>query len=422
MSVPNPLINQSGILRESMSIRSLLALPIAAFLVMGLPVFVSDVSAAVGQNDISYTVTDETVLIETSNMTVLINRAYPAAMIRHAGNETAPGLGYLFASILGYNATEDGMLVLEDVAYHAPLDRTAWTLIGPALEDEDDGGKRVVVGLTAMVDMYHKLFVGGGGNPEPGSPSTETLTGWARVTVEFTVSTHNHFSTFEEIVDAPEYPVNGTSELKFDIEIESIKTIAVDRLALDIAVMEMNWSDFGNPTNDPYMLNGYQADEVISIDPTVNETVDGEPVMHMFQHRSQFKQMFSFVEENQTGFFAWASQACLNWSDVCELGNVTTYYRTDGDALRVYISTVIDEGLASITHDPSIGLFPTGGGVVDLPDITIVGKSVISLGVGLIVGAAVAGGVAFFVLARRPADEDPVDLVVLEKNRYYRGK
>ena len=45
-----------------------------------------------------------------------------------------------------------------------------------------------------------------------------------------------------------------------------------------------------------------------------------------------------------------------------------------------------------------------------------------SLAIGLVIGLAAAAGAGTYVVFTRDADEDPVDLVVLEKNRYYRKR
>jgi hypothetical protein len=104
---------------------------------------------------------------------------------------------------------------------------------------------------------------------------------------------------------------------------------------------------------------------------------------------------------------------------------MATYYRTDGEALRMYISSPVTPDTALIMHDPSIGLFPSaseGGGYIDIPDGSIFGSSVMSTVAGILIGLAVAGGTGIAIAVRRASADDQSDIVVLEKNRYYRGK
>ena len=117
--------------------------------------------------------------------------------------------------------------------------------------------------------------------------------------------------------------------------------IDADHLALDIGLMMMNFGNF-TPTamDEQYVFEGYQSDEVSISDPDVNETVDDELIMHTFQHRSQFKQLFEFVETNETSFFSWAAESMLQTSDDSdEMERLATYYRTDGEALKIYIAS-----------------------------------------------------------------------------------
>jgi hypothetical protein len=130
------------------------------------------------------------------------------------------------------------------------------------------------------------------------------------------------------------------------------------------------------------------------------------------------------VETNETSFFSWASE-CLNTVVAGEtLDELKTYYRTDGDELKVYLSAPVDEETLQIKHDPSIGLFPSpgNGAVVDLPDGNIIGTSAMSTLAGVLIGLAAAGGTGLAIAARRASTDDQSDTVVLEKNRYYRGK
>jgi len=354
----------------------------------------------------------------------------PSAVIRSAGNETEPGYGFIFSSIMAYNDSASG-LVLEDVLYHAPLEHTTWSVANIENSSDPVTGEilSLTVTMTATTNINKRLTMDDG-NPSPGSPGVLVIENWANIVVKFIVTTGNYSSTYD-VADSPSYLVNGSTEIKFDVEINLLGTdieVAADSAALDIGVMLMDGYEFGPTANDmPYVLQGYQEDEVSVSDPAVNETEpDGVTLlMHTFQHRSEFKQIFEFIEGTDAlGYFSWARMAQLSWSGTEDaLVNISTYYRTDGAALRVYLTTPLNETMTRIVHDPSIGVFELGGGgVIKLPDESIIGRSAMSLAVGLVIGLAAAAGAGGYVVFTRDADEDPVDLVVLEKNRYYRKR
>ena len=77
----------------------------------------------------------------------------------------------------------------------------------------------------------------------------------------------------------------------------------------------------------------------------------------------------------------------------------------------------------SVMHDPSLGLYPIGGGQAEIPgDIIPVGTSGESVVIGAVIGVIAIGTVGAYAVARRKSDEDPTDSVNLEKNRYYRKR
>jgi len=324
---------------------------------------------------------------------------------------------------MGYNESDDG-LVLADVPYHASMEHATWTTEEPEIVEDGEGGSTAYVSMHASVTMIKRVAYVDGNSQEQG-PGIETIDDWATVTVDFVISSSNFSSTFDGAIDSGLYPVNGSTELKFDISIDINVPIDADHLALDIGLMMMEFGNF-TPTamDEQYLFEGFQSDEVSYSNPDENETIDDVLIVHPFQHRAQFKQLFAFLETDETSFFSWASDCMLhNLTAGDTFEELLTYYRTDGEALKVYISSPVTPETARITHDPSLGLFPSpGGGIIDLPDGSIIGSSVMSTALGILIGAAVAGGAGVAVALRRSSSQDQTDTVVLEKNRYYKGK
>ena len=376
--------------------------------------------------------TADKVTINTPNMTVDLTTHFPAAVAFTKGNESGLGDGFVLSAILGYNRSMDGLLNLSSVPYHAPLDNATWSLLGPVQETDTELGHSITVSLFASLNIVKRPFnSGGGGSGGSGGAGAVTIQKWANVTVKYVVTTRNYSQSFDLLSNSPAYPVNGTTEIKFDVDIEPKKPLDVDMLALDIGLMKMDNSSFAPlATVGPYLFRGYQANGLSISDPSLNETDGTTPLMHEFTYKYEYKQMFCYLNETNAteGYFSWANRAMLSWSGANDtLANVSTYYRTDGESLRVYTAVPLDVEVTRIVCDPSIGVFTVStsgnGGVIDYPDGFLSGSWIFSFALGAVIGAAVVGGMGVYVLVRRGSqDEDPAEVVSLEKNRYYRGK
>jgi hypothetical protein len=307
------------------------------------------------------------------------------------------------------------MLVLEDAQYHASFEHATWALSNVVPESEDGIVKAITVELTSSINMNKK---------NPASSGNTVIEDWADVTVHFHVTSDNYSARYDGVDQSPEFHVNGSTELKFDIMMDINEAIDAKNLSLDIGLMKTDGYVF-SPTSMPeqYVLQGYQGDGVTESDPSVNETVDDVPLLHEFIPRDDFKQLFAFVEGGTAqSYFGWARQAALGYVELeDELADLSTYYRTDGDSLRLYLSTPIASTTISVVHDPSIGLFGGSGGYLDLPDDGLtVGSSSSAVAIGAALGAVAIGAVSVYAVVRKKGEDDSAETVDLEKNRYYR--
>jgi hypothetical protein len=377
------------------------------------------------EDGISYSQTDEVIVIETGSARIAISKAFPAAMVISADGDESIGYGVVMSSALAYNATPDGLLVLEDVPYHASFEHATWSLSEISHESTEEKGDVVSVALTSSVSI-NKRVAYGGTDRLPGTPGIEIIEDWAEVTVTFCITAKNYSSRYEGVPVSPEYAVNGTTELKFDISIDLMETIDATDLALDMGLMMMESYTF-SPTSMPeqYLFQGYQEDAVSESDPLENETDGDVRLLHEFLPRDDFKQLFTYVKDSrEVGFFGWAREAEIGWSEEDDLGEVNAMYRTDGESLRVYLATPMENGTDAIVHDPSIGILPySNGGYVGTPDdgltVGISGESAI---IGTVIGVAAVGAATTYFVTRRRNDDSQVDTIRLDKNRYYRRK
>ena len=383
--------------------------------------------ASAQDHSITYAETVEAVLIETGSMDIAISKTFPAAMIVPLDQDESLGYGVVLSSIFGYNATDDGMLLLEEVPYRASLEHATWTYSAVTREIDPKMGETVTVELTASLNMNRRTASFEGERLLDGGESgIEIIEDWAQATVQFCVTTDNYSARYAEILDSPGYDVNGSTELKFDISVDINEGIFAQDLALDIGLMMMENYTF-TPTSMPeqYLFHGYQDDTVTESDPYENETDGNVQIVHEFAPRSEFKQLFTFVEDDEEeSFFGWGKQAEMGWTNgENELVDIATLYRTDGESLRVYLATPLNNTTTSIAHDPSLGLYSMGGPFAEVPDgMTPIGGSGVSAIIGAAVGVIVIGTVGAYAVVRRKRIEDPADAVSLEKNRYYRKK
>lgn len=399
----------------------------ATVLFLGLTILVSmslSAGSALAEDaeDITYSVGGNGIEVHSAYTTTLISNSLPAATVR-AGNLTdLTGDGFILRALLGYNASVGNGFSPNLVEFRALTNSTVWTVSGPLLKDTSQG-KIVTVQLVATLDMvrvggFGDGGLGGSGPDGPGS----IIRSWAEVTIRFQVSTRSYFATYQGVPQSPEYQVNGSSELKFDVGVIVLKPLPVDSLALEIALMKMDDASY-TPTSRAghYAFRVYQAGDIVSeSDPSVNETEGSILTTHTFQSRDKFKQMIDFVNETGVpdGYFSWARQARITTSAGAGLMNVSTFYRTDGESLTMYLSTPLSSDTITVDHDPSIGVLGGGGAIVILPGA----PSLLWVGVGIIVGLASVGGAGAYLLASRKEDRDPVDSVDLQRNRYYRGR
>ena len=372
--------------------------------------------------DVTYSSGGSGTEIHSANTTTLISNSFPAATVRAGDLTNLTGDGFVLRAILGYNASPEDGFSPSLVEYRAPTNNTVWTVSGPQLKDSSQG-KTVTVQLSATLDT---IRVGGAGNHAPNGQgpggSVLTVQSWAEVTVKFQVSARNFYAAYQGVPHSPEYPVNGSSELKFDVGVRVLKPLPVDSLALEIALMKTDGASYA-PTSSAghYSFRGHQTDGAVSgSDPSINETQGSALMTHTFESRNQFKQMFEFVDETgiPDGYFSWARQARITTAAGANLMNVSAFYRTDGESLTVYLATPLAADTIAVDHDPSIGVLGGGGAIAVLPGAI----SLLWVGVGIVVGLVSVGGTSAYLLSSRSQDRDPADAVNLQGNRYYRRR
>lgn len=390
-----------------------------------LPSFPADAT----EMDIVYDEDADGITIATENATIDISKLQPSGMIRAADDSSGNGYGFTVSSFIGYNVSETAENPFADWAYQASLEGVSWEVVGPS-KTTSEKGSTVTVALRAVVDMTKRLPGSTTGTGTTAQPGVEIIHEWAEVQFTFQVSTDNRVAAYPGFSDH-QIDVNGSTEMKFDMVLRLNKMIYVNRLAVEmnLCVMEAG-SMVIAPSDEPYRFYGYQSSGVTTSDPAVNETNGTSPIVHKFQYRQTEEQMFAFVEDGvPMGYFAWANKIMLNWSaGNSSLADSTAHYGTDGECLRLYLSSPIDRDVAAISLDPSLGIFASAatgggdGGVIRPPeDGGIFGSSVMSVAAGILVGGAVIGsGVSALYISRRGKD-DPAETVTLENNRYYKG-
>lgn len=409
--------------------RYVLSLIAMAALVLAVGPITTSGSADALQDDIHFIQDADSVTIITEDATIDISKLYPAAVIRPVNDTTGYGYGFSIGCMLGYNASAVLENPLAEARYHASMTNASWELVGPTQTTDSEGGSTVTFALRSTVDITRRLLGSGSGSGGSGSGGVELIEDWADIALTYQVSAKNRTTSYPGYGE-PVIEVNGSTEVKFDISVGLNKAIVTDSLAFDIALMLMNAANLAPAEVDEnYRFWGYQADGVSTSDPDVNETNGSTPVVHRFQYRQTMEQMFAYVEDDVSkGYFSWPNKLMLNWSaGNSSLADTTTYYGTDGECLRIYISSPIGDQVDAITLDPSLGIFVAssgnGGGVIRVPeDGGIFGSSAMSVTIGFLIGGAIIGsGVGAMYIVQRGEKEDPADVVALEKNRYYRG-
>ncbi len=379
--------------------------------------------------DIVYDEDADGITIVTENATVDISKLRPSGVIRTADETSDNGYGFTVSSFTGYNVSETAENPFADWAYQTSLENITWEVIGPS-KTTTEKGSTVTVALRAMVDMTKRLPGSTTGTGTTAQPGVEIIHEWAEVQFTFQVSTDNRVATYPGFSDNQIY-VNGSTEMKFDMELRLNKMIYVNRLAVEVNLCEMEASSMVvAPSDEPYRFYGYQSGGVSTSDPAVNETDGTSPIVHSFEYRQTEEQMFAFVEDGvPVGYFAWASKIMLNWSaGNSSLADSTAHYGTDGECLRLYLSSPMNRDVVAVSLDPSLGIFASaasgggGGGVIRPPeDGGIFGSSAMYVATGALIGGVVIGSCVSALYISRRGKDDPAETVTLESNRYYKG-
>lgn len=395
---------------------------VGVVLVGSLLVFTSGGNAVESADYVTYTVTPEGIVIQSANATVLISSEIPAASIRPGHLTGSLGDGFVLRALVGYNSSVDGGFSPDMIEFSAPTNMSGWAISGPWVT-KDSRGMLVRVEMSTRL---HMVRVGGQVTGGTWGPSS-VVQDWGEITIRYSLSTYDHESTYQGLTQSPSYRINGSSELKFDLDLSVLKPLPVNSLAVELDLMKMSDWQYSPPTGSaPYRFRGYQwGGTVTESDPAVNETQGSTPIAHRFEYREQYKQAFDFLNETGTpeAHFSWARQASIGSPSGAEVADVTTYYRTDGEALVLYLSTPLTTNTLTVSHDPSIGIFVTNIHPIVLPGDVGLEAHMASILLGVAVGAVVAGGTWAFIASSRAArEEDHSDLVDLERNRYYRGQ
>lgn len=179
---------------------------------------------------------------------------------------------------------------------------------------------------------------------------------WGRIDFKFLI-TSNDFTIEEPLA----YNINGDTELKIDINLDIYKPVDIDGISLEqllfdeaqiygIKTKEANREQVFQPEHD-----GNELDKII-------ESQESQSEMRVFEPRAnELKQWIMFIDEDEKeyGFYSWVNKINVTYiNGKSELFNINTSYVTDGAMLRLYTNYPYNKDVASIHHDPSIGMIP----------------------------------------------------------------
>lgn len=237
-----------------------------------------------------------------------------------------------FINLIGYNDTGEAGYQRNEALFKAPLDGL-WQA-GQVVKDENDElGPFITFSMSREVD-FHTV-----GDPR------ERINGAATLTLHFLLATNSFTESLDSGVS---YEVQGSAELKIDIEITLHKELPFE----DLTVEQVLFNEPPQGERDRFFQTE-EARHQQRLLPGFNDTNE-----HRFEDRQAGHQHIGMVntEELEEGFYNWVSQVELGRDQTTQLENVTTTYATDGSGLRIYLSYPILTNLTSIYHDPSVGM------------------------------------------------------------------
>lgn len=330
--------------------------------------------------------------INTDIITIMASDSFPSFHFWFANDENGSYAKFLaqYISIIEFeDANDDGAYQTSEILNFAPLAAYEWSVQTGSETDSEGAISEIWLKYTKGGSNIGGMMDGMGmphNYPGQGAISEYedvTLQIWAHIYLEdYDGSVSNSSGV------SATYTVEGSSELKMDIEIGNFPfSSETASVALEVLLREnMDGNMYQHMFETREMTRNATANSNMNWStPSGNET--------RFEQRNQTcTQKIDIVNTESgslEGFFSWLDVATITWpGGIVETVDVSASYVVTGAGLSVYLSYPHFDG-GSVLHDPSIGVYEESAppaGVVE-PDYILI------FGIGII--AILAIGVAF---------------------------
>ncbi|MEM4728753.1 MAG: hypothetical protein QXH42_03190 [Thermoplasmata archaeon] len=441
----------------------------AAMILVAALVLAAAVSLPRPTSALSHSESPLRVTVEGRNISVEISRASPHLYFHECGAQGAT-FQFAYTRLLSFNDTGDGRYQPGELSYFCNLTAARWN---SSVEERDggEGGEEVRVVMTALLDMtehrggpagrsggeFPQEYEGGpgvegrsggaqktgngtasGGAPEPSgngtggggpsSPSNATepggpgssgggggpqdgrpnvIPGAVEMTATFLLRELNstYVSGGEVLV------LHGGSEMKISVRLALRSPVPGTHIALEQSLGEGE----GEMNDGRFIV--HDATGPTSARGSENEMQGGRELMHAFTSTAREQQRITYCDSGGTdrGYLTWTrTVGTPGGPSLLECS-----YRTDGVSLKLYSAFRLSATTGEYFIDPTVGVFPgpLAGAVHELEERLLSHRWSILAGLaaGIALATAVVGAAG---LRRRSRGEE---LVVLERNPYYRG-
>lgn len=328
-----------------------------------------------------------TVWVNTDIITIMANSEIPMFHFWFTADENGSMSKFsaMYVMISEFeDSNGDDAYQTDEVLYHAPLAAYEWTV---------QTGSEVEDGVTT--EIWIKYIKGGARTdgmasaaPAMMHPEDGDISRFEDVSIQ--IWAHLYLNDYEgNVTDdrgvQAEYTVDGSSELKMDIEISNFPfSSETSSVALQTMLHENEATD---PMRNHYHFMVRERTRNTTVGGEDNWTTTGGNETRFEAMNETCVQQIDFIDgttSEATGFFSWLDKATITWpGGATEAVNVTASYVPTGMGLAVNLAYPnFDDG--TLLHDPSIGLDESSA---PLSPLTV--EQTILLGIGIVAVIAI---------------------------------
>ncbi|MEM2900054.1 MAG: hypothetical protein QXT63_04625 [Thermoplasmata archaeon] len=324
--------------------------------------------------------------------------------------------------MLLFNDTGDARFQGRETVYTCNLSNAKWQS-EYFLSNTETHGKELRIIMHATLDLIEQQKQSsrqGPGGPPGDTPQNHSggkvniIQNALEMKFDFLITEKDSSYT----VESQPIALLGETEMKINISILPKLKLHATHIAIEQTLFQAN----SKTENDDY-FNIYEGEHPIMVKSSVNETQNGQEIMHQFTNTQGPKHhlCYSTDEGLEKGFYSWVDRVLNKEGENLTYSNLETSYRTDGYSLKLYASFLLSSAHEYII-DPSIGIIPEAFKETIDKSIEFIKNHRTSISLGLVFGFFTSFAIIITVVYLGKKENEQSNILRLDSNRYYKRK